>query len=133
MAVFLHQNHLKRSQSNVRYETLCQLVYGTPAFRVEFLLRILKFRNWTYMSYYYSLYYIPVFALVKSLQIIMRISAQTKKFSYLSRSNLELDKYDIRCPIKYNIRCPTYPAQPHPIVLIYKHVLRDHSQLIELL
>ena len=67
MAVFLHQNHLKRSQSNVRYETLCQLVYGTPAFRVEFLLRILKFRNWTYMSYYYSLYHIPVFPLVKSL------------------------------------------------------------------
>ena len=29
-------------------------------------------------SCYYSLYYIPVFSLVKSLQIIMRISAQTK-------------------------------------------------------
>ena len=28
--------------------------------------------------FYYSLYYIPVFLLVKSLQIIMRISGQTK-------------------------------------------------------
>ena len=41
---------------------------------------------WFNMAYYYSLYYIPVFSLVKGLQIIMRISARTKYFSYLSRS-----------------------------------------------
>ena len=61
----------------------------------QFIIKSDILQDKQYNLYYYSLYYIPVLSLVKSLQIIMRFSAQAKYISYLTRSNFELDKYDI--------------------------------------